>query len=86
MSATPFPNKMVLKSTAQQMLEAELGRDLPALLEELYGRDGLSQAEIAEKLGLDASTVSRWMRQWGIPLRYGAARRRRLHLVDPVQP
>jgi transposase len=74
--------QIVLKSPQQQLLEAEHGRDLAELVAEWYEKDGMSQAEIAERLGLDSSTISRWMRQWGIQLRYGAARKRRLRTVQ----
>jgi transposase-like protein len=78
-----FPETVVLKSAVQQILEAKYGRDLPSLFEDWYVRGGMSQAEIAERLELDASTVSRWMKQWGIPLRYGTARTRRgPHLIE----
>jgi len=73
---------VVLKSNAQQLLEASLGRPLEEALRDWYHRDGLTQIEIAEKLGLDQSTVTRWMRQFGIPVRYGAARTRRLRVVE----
>jgi len=76
MVAEPFPTNVVLKSTVQQLLEARLGRALPDLLREWYERDGMTQAEIAGRLGMDGSTISRWMRQYGIQLRYGASRKR----------
>lgn len=78
--AVKYP-QIILKSPQQQLLEAEHGRDLAGLVREWYETDGMSQAEIAEKLGLDASTISRWMRQWGIQLRYGVARKRRLRAI-----
>lgn len=78
----PISSNVVTKSHAQQILEADLGRPLDEVLRELYHRDGLTHAEIAERLGgLDQSTVTRWMRQFGIPVRRGAARRRRLVVV-----
>lgn len=73
---------VVTKSTAQQILEAQFGRPLQDVLIEWYHRDGLTQMEIAEKLGgLDQSTVTRWMRQFGISVRYGSERKRRLRVV-----
>ncbi len=60
-----------LKSHAQQRLEARLGRDLGAYFTEQVAA-GRSQAEIAAALDVDYSTVSRWMRQYGV-----ATRRRR---------
>lgn len=73
---------VLLKSNAQQLLEGELGRPLEDVLDEWYRRDRLTQAEIAEKLGgLNQSTVTRWMRQLGIPVRYGSERARRLRVV-----
>ncbi len=76
-----YPPNVILKSTVQQLLEAQHGRDLAGLVREWYEADGMSQAEIALRLGLDSSTISRWMRQWGIQLRYGAARKRRIRVI-----
>lgn len=73
---------VVLKSNAQQRLEARLGQPLETALRDMYHREGLTQIEIAERLGLDQSTVTRWMRQFGIPVRYGAGRTRRLRIVE----
>lgn len=84
MVAMPPATNVVLKSNSQQILEARHGRPLEALLDEWYHRDGLTQAEIADKLGgLNQSTVTRWMRQFGIPVRYGTGRTRRLRVVAP---
>jgi len=78
---TTYEN-VLLKSNAQQLLEARLGRALEDVLRDWYHRDGLTQAEIAEKLGgLNQSTVTRWMRQMGIPVRYGSERTRRLRVA-----
>ena len=82
MSAIHRSPNVVLKSNAQQLLESDLGRPLQDVLREMYERDGMTHAEIAERLGgLDQSTVTRWMRQFGIPVRYGLERKRRLRVV-----
>lgn len=79
----PPTANVVTKSAAQQILEGQLGRPLPDVLHEWYHRDGLTQAEIAAKLGgLDQSTVTRWMRQFGIAVRYGSERKRRMRVVS----
>ena len=38
-------------------------------LERLYWKEELPQAEIGEKLGIDASTVGCWMKKYGVPTR-----------------
>lgn len=59
-----------IKSRAEQEVSARNGgRDVPALVRELYERDGLSQEEVAERLGVHRITVVNWMRDWGIPTR-----------------
>lgn len=82
MTDHPFSTNVVTKSPAQQILQAQFGRPLEDVLNEWYHRDGLTHAEIADKLGgLDQSTVTRWMRQFGIAVRYGSERKRRLRAV-----
>lgn len=77
------PANVVLKSNAQQILEARLGEPLQDALDRWYHRDGLTQEQIAEKLGgYNQSTVTRWMRQFNIPVRYGTDRKRRLRVVE----
>jgi DNA-binding MarR family transcriptional regulator len=53
-----------------QLVELRLGRPLEDVIREVYESGGM-QRDVAEVLGIDVSTVSRWMRELGI-----AARRR----------
>lgn len=65
---------LILKTPAQQVLEASLGRPLAEYLREQY-EGGRTQAEIAADLGVLQSTLSRWMRQFGVPVRYTGRRK-----------
>lgn len=61
----------ILKSRAMQIIEAREGRDLAGLLHELYVDQGMTQAEIADRLGTRRATISRWMADLGIESRWG---------------
>jgi transposase len=50
-------------------LEAVHGRTIDAILRELYEGEGLSQAEVGERLGVSRWTVIRWMAAYRIPTR-----------------
>jgi hypothetical protein len=52
-----------------QQVEARLGRDLGDYLRDAYGVRELAQVDIAAEIGVDAATVSRWMRRFGIEAR-----------------
>lgn len=56
-------------SPGQQVIEAEHGRPAREIVGALYLDEGLSQAEIARRLGVHRLTLVRWMREWGIPTR-----------------
>lgn len=58
-----------LLTPGQQVVEAQLGRPAREVVESLYIGEGLSQAEIATRLGIHRVTLVRWMRDWGIPTR-----------------
>jgi DNA-binding XRE family transcriptional regulator len=59
-----------IKSKREQEVQHSTGvDDVPAHIRDLYERQGLSQAAVAERLGVDRSTVVGWMRDWGIPTR-----------------
>ena len=62
------PN-IIFKSLAQQVVESRTGRALPEMLADLYGQ-GMTQAEIADQLGVSRASVNRWMRDYRIPTRY----------------
>lgn len=51
-----------------QELEARLGRSLESVISERYAA-GADQREIARELGVNASTVSKWMSRLGIQAR-----------------
>lgn len=52
-----------------QEMEHRLGRDLDDVLRELYHEEGLTQRQVGDRLGIDSSTVARWMRERGIRAR-----------------
>ncbi len=57
------------KTWAMQLVEAREGRSLEELIADLYGRQQLTQAEVAKRLGITPSGLSRWMAALGIPTR-----------------
>lgn len=56
-------------------IEQRLGIDIEAYLREHYVGNGLTQEQIATSLGVDASTVTRWMAFFGIETRLFASDR-----------
>lgn len=59
-----------IKSRREQMVSARNGgRDVPELLRDLYETQGLSQEEVAARLGVHRATVVRWMAEFGIQTR-----------------
>lgn len=59
-----------VKSRQEQLVSARNGgRDVPELIRELYEVDGLSQEEVAVRLGVHRVTVVRWMAEFGIQTR-----------------
>lgn len=59
------------KTFAMQLVEAREGRPLEDLIDELYVRGGLTQQQVADRLGITNSALSRWMSALGIPTRKG---------------
>lgn len=57
------------KTRAMQLVELERGIELTAYLREQYHKNGLRLTDIADALGVDTGTVSRWMVTLGIPRR-----------------
>jgi DNA-binding IclR family transcriptional regulator len=49
-----------------RQVEERLGQPLPVYLQEAYNDRRLSLADIGRELGVDKSTVSRWMALLGI--------------------
>ncbi len=60
----------LFKSREEQAIEARLGRDIADVLREMYHDRRLSQAQIADELGVSRSTVVEWMQRRGIPTGY----------------
>lgn len=58
-----------IKSRTEQVVQARIGEPVPAAIERLYVAEGLSQEEVAERLGVHRITVVNWMRDFGIPTR-----------------
>lgn len=59
-----------------QVTEHRLGEPLEAYLERRYVREGVTLAVIAEELGINVSTASRWMAQLGVEARFPGQRPR----------
>lgn len=57
------------KTWAMKLVEAREGRTLEELIDDLYVRQRLTQAEVAKRLGITHSALSRWMSALGIPTR-----------------
>ena len=74
-SENPRP---ILKTRAMQVVEIDHGEPIDDLLRRLYLTECLTQAEVAERLGLDQGTVSRWMREFGIDVPVLGPRRTRI--------
>jgi hypothetical protein len=55
-----------LRSRRIDELEAQFGEPIEQLLRRLYYADGLSQAELGERLGVPAGTIAGWMIRLGI--------------------
>jgi uncharacterized protein YjcR len=60
-----------------QLVETRIGRPIADYLRDAYLIRELPQAEIADELGVDVSTVSRWMARHGIQARVIGHRKRR---------
>ena len=54
-------------------LQDRRGIDLEAFLRDRYQVQGKTQTEIADELGVDAATISRWMARLGIETRLFAS-------------
>lgn len=60
---------LIFKSRAEQAIEARYGEPVAGILRRLYHDDGLSQEEVADRLGTSRSSVIRWMATYRIPTR-----------------
>jgi len=64
MEATP-----VLRSRQEQLIEHRFSEPMDALLRRLYVDEGLTQAQVAARLGTNVRSVIRWMAKYGIQTR-----------------
>jgi len=63
-NATP-----ILRSRQEQLIEHRFAEPMDTLLRRLYVDEGLTQAQIAERLDAGHRSVVRWMVKYGIPTR-----------------
>ncbi len=76
MQTTPAPTSTV--SLGMRQVEERVGQPIALYLNDAYNGRHLSLTEIGAEIGVDKSTVSRWMRQLGITgIRYVGYRGRR---------
>ena len=68
-SIIPVVQQQVLKSKAMQVVEHRLGETLESYFQRRYVEDGVTLAVIADELGIQVSTTSRWMAQLGMGAR-----------------
>lgn len=61
------------KSRSEQAVEARFGRDIATVLREMYHERRLSQAQMANELGVSRSTVVEWMQRHDVPTGYNKA-------------
>lgn len=64
MEATP-----ILRSRQEQLIEHRFGNPMDVLLRQMYEAEGLTQAQIAERLDASHRSVTRWMVKYGIRTR-----------------
>lgn len=53
-----------------QLVEQQIGKPLEVYLEDKYHGEGWTTLQIAQDLGVNNGTVSRWMAALGIEARY----------------
>jgi hypothetical protein len=53
-------------SHAQALVALRHGQSVPDLLRDLYVVQGLSQVEIAARLGVTRQSVAMWLREYGV--------------------
>lgn len=63
-----------LKTRPMLRIEQRLGEPLEAFLERRYVEEGKTQREIGVELGVNDSTVNRWMAALGIEARFPGQR------------
>ena len=62
-----------IRTAVQQVIEAREGAPIDQVLARLYG-EGMTQQEIADRLGVSRITVIAWMQRLGLPT-HGPGRR-----------
>lgn len=62
--------ELVFKSRTEQRIEAETGRDIVAVLTDMYHERGLTQDQMAAELRVHRTTVVDLMKRHGIPTGY----------------
>lgn len=58
-----------IRTAEQQRVEHAHGAPIDELVRRLYVHEGLTQPEVARRLGVSTRTVIRWMADMGIPTR-----------------
>lgn len=64
-----------------QVVEERVGRPIAEYLRDAYVVQELNQWEIAQAVGVDEATISRWLRVAGIPTRVIGHRKRRRNVA-----
>lgn len=67
-----MPPRRVFKTKAMQKIEQRLGADLEDWIPTAY--ESKTQAQVADELGIDQTTLSRWMQLLGIDARFQGQR------------
>lgn len=61
--------QVLTKTRHMQLLEAQLGRPLEAVLEDMYVDRGMTLAQVATEFQVTEGTISDWLRRVGINAR-----------------
>lgn len=71
------------KTSLMKLIELQHGKSIEELLHELYWTNGLTTDEVGRELGINQSTVSKWMERFGILAR-NSGPRPKVRDRDPV--
>lgn len=74
---TAVPEQKVAKTKKMLELEQRFGTNIESLLSTLYTSEGKTQVQVAIDLGIGRSTVSSWMKRFGIETRQAINRRQK---------